>query len=160
MKTIIIFATKHGSVENAARLLKTKLGEKTDLVNLAKETRPSIEEYDTVILGGSIYAGNIQKSLTKYIGESLPQLLQKNVGLFICAAEPDSQTRLKELTGSFPPELYHHAKAKDILGYEIHYSKMNFFEKMIVRSLMKIKSDHSALSIENIDDFAKSLKAG
>lgn len=43
---------------------------------------------------------------------------------------------------------------KEIFGYEIHYEKMNLFEKIIVNTMMKIKVDQSALSIEHIKEFA------
>lgn len=61
MKTIIIYTTKYGCAEKAAYLLRSKLGEGTEAVNLMHAKEPLLDKYDTVILGGSIYFGKIQK---------------------------------------------------------------------------------------------------
>lgn len=103
MKTVIIYATKYGSAENAAELLKKRLGGRVKLINIVKELVPPLNEYDTVILGGSIYAGNIQTKLGEFMNYNLDILLQKRVGLFLCAAHPDPEVREKELAASFPP---------------------------------------------------------
>ena len=59
MKNCILFTTKHGSAEKAALLLKEKLKADTDIINLKIVKNPDISDYDTVILGASIYIGKI-----------------------------------------------------------------------------------------------------
>ncbi len=61
MKNCILFTTKHGSTEKASLLLKEKLNAETDIINLKDVKKPDISDYDTVILGASIYMGKIQK---------------------------------------------------------------------------------------------------
>lgn len=158
MKTIIIYATKHGSIENAVTILKSKVAGETKLVNIMNEEAPSLTEYENVILGGSIYVGKIQKKLSKYIEKHLPELLTKRVGLFICAAQKED-IREKELIDSYPEALFKHAICKEIFGYEIHYEDMNFIEKKVVSSIMRHKSDYSELSESKIDSFAKAIAA-
>lgn len=157
MKSIIIYSTKYGSVEKAAKTLKSKMSGEVLLVNVIKETVPSLDEYDNVILGGSIYMGKTQKELTNYISKNLPLLMNKRIGLFICAGLPDPQARAKELASAFPPELYDHAVCKEILGHEINYEKINFFDKMVMKAVKGDKNSSSQFYEDKIDNFAKAI---
>ncbi|MDF2605996.1 MAG: hypothetical protein K0S34_186 [Bacillales bacterium] len=158
MKTLIIYATKQGSSEGVAQLLKNKLNGEVILVNLLKEKVPAISEFDTVIIGGSIYAGKIQKKLSSFVKEYLPELLSKHVGLFICAAHFDPEVIKKELIESFPEELFNHAIAKDAFGYKIEREKLNFIEKAIVKKIMGITENTNKLSVESIENFARKIQ--
>lgn len=157
MKNIIIFATKYGCAEKAANLIKEKLEGQTLLVNIMKDAVPSLDEYDTVILGGSIYVGRIQKELTGYITANVSQLLQKCIGLFICAGSPDVAARAKELESVFPREIYEHAICKEVLGYEINFEKMNFFDRIILRMVKGDKENVSEFSKEKVESFASAM---
>jgi menaquinone-dependent protoporphyrinogen oxidase len=153
-KTIMIYATKHGSVENAVAILKEKMPGEILLVNIMGEVPPSLADYENVIIGGSIYVGKIQKKLEKYVENHLDELLKKKVGLFICAAQ-EEKVREKELEDAFPRELYQHACCKEVFGYEIHYEDMNFIEKKIVSKILGHKESYSELSGEKMDHFAR-----
>lgn len=157
MKSIIIYSTKYGSAEKAARKIKEKLEGEVILVNIMKENISSIEEYDNVILGGSIYVGKIQKKLKEYINKNLAALMKKRIGLFICAAEKDANKKEKELQAAFPADLYNKAISREILGYEIYYDKLNFFEKKIMNSIMGVKTNVSELCEESINNLVKNM---
>lgn len=156
MRTIIIYATKYGSVEHAIDLLKPRIGGDIVTINILKEQVPDISGFDTVILGGSIYAGRIQKKLAKYAVRNLPELLTKRIGLFICAAQKP-EIREKELFDAFPFELYEHAVSKEAFGYEIHIDQMNFIEKKLVGALMGTKENRYELSEDTIEEFSRTL---
>jgi menaquinone-dependent protoporphyrinogen oxidase len=158
MKTIIIYATKQGSSEKAAERIKANLSGDVQLFNLLKDNIPPLSDYDTVIIGGSIYAGKIQKKLTEYISKNLYELLNKKVGLFICAAHIDDEIRQKELVDSFPPELFKVAVAKEIFGYQIVKERLNFIEKVLVKKIMGITENTNKLSFETIDKFTKQIQ--
>ncbi|GGL54828.1 flavodoxin domain-containing protein [Sporolactobacillus putidus] len=138
MKTILIYATKYGNAAETAQRIKTAIGEDIECFNIMTGPVPSLENFGTVILGGSIYMGKVQKQLTAYMNSHLEQLLRKNIGLFLCAGEPDEAARSKELQNAFPEALYRHAAAKDVLGFAFNFEKMRFFDKLIMR---KIKGD-------------------
>jgi menaquinone-dependent protoporphyrinogen oxidase len=157
LKTIILFATKYGSVENALAILRPKLIGDVRQVNIMKENAPSLNEYDQVIIGGSIYVGKIQKKLSKFVDKNLPLLLTKRVGLFICAGEKKAEVREKELVDAFPNELFKHAVCKGIFGYEIHYEKLNFLEKKMVAAVLGHKEGCSELSVGKIERFAEMM---
>lgn len=157
MKSIIIYSTKYGCTEKTANMLKSYLNGDVQLVNIMKDSVPSLEEYDNVILGGSIYIGKIQKKLINYITENLPSLMKKRVGLFICAGNPQPEERVKELVSAFPSELYNHAIVKEALGYEICFRKLNFIDKKIMAMVKGNKEDSSELSEEKVKKFAGAM---
>lgn len=157
MKGIIIYSTKYGSVEKAAKILKSKLQDNIVLANVMKEKVPSLEEFDTVMLGGSIYVGKIQKKLTSYINQHISELLNKKVGLFICAGQ--EEVLQKELETAFPKELYDYAAAKEVFGHEINLEKATFFDKLVIRNMIGIKQSYSKIDQDRIENFAKKMLA-
>ncbi|MHB9142378.1 MAG: flavodoxin domain-containing protein [Paludibacter sp.] len=156
MRSLIIYATKYGCVEKAANMLKSKMNGEVFLVNITEEKVPSLDDFDNVILGGSIYIGKIQKTLTNYIKSNLPFLLHKRIGLFICAGESEP-VRTKELAEAFPAELFNHAAAKEVFGHELCYEKLNVLDKLIMRSIKGVTKSSSDLSEQKIENFAKTI---
>ncbi|RLC55726.1 MAG: hypothetical protein DRH89_07105 [Candidatus Cloacimonadota bacterium] len=64
MKTAIIYMTKHGTTEKIAELLKSKLEPgQTQIFNLKKSKLIELDNYETIIIGGSIHVGSIPKKL-------------------------------------------------------------------------------------------------
>lgn len=157
MNSIIIYSTKYGCTEKAANILRKKMTGKVSLVDLAKAKVPNLNDYDTVILGGSIYVGKIQKALTTYVNSNLPDLLKKRVGLFICAGQPEPVCT-KELEEAFPAELYQHAAAKDVFGCEYRFDKLKWLDKLMVRKVAGITESKYDLSEQKISDFAKAIE--
>ena len=157
MKTIIIYSTKYGTVEKAAKMLKSKISGDVQLINVQKEQVPSLQPYDNVVLGGSIYIGMIQKELKNYINNNLSTLLQKRVGLFICGASPDASALVKEIETSYPAELFKHAVCKEVFGHEINFPKLKFFDKLVLRMVQGNNNSSSNISEEKITKFAKEL---
>lgn len=155
MRTIIIYATKHGTVGKAVSLLKEELGGSVVSFKVKKEVPLSLNDYDLVILGGSIYMGNIHKGIKNFIKRNLDILLKKRVGLFICAGHPNPIEIQKEWENAFPKELYNHAVVKENFGYEFDFNKMSFLEKAMIKTIHGIKESQFALSNETITHFAK-----
>lgn len=158
MKTILIYATKYGCTFEVAKRVQEQLGEEVRLCNIQKESVPSLESFDTVVLGGSIYIGMMQKQLKEFAASHLDELLHKNVGLFICAGEANAENRTKELSANFPEALLGHAAAKDVLGCAFQFDKMKLLDRIIMK---KIKGDDHSVT-EYYDDrialFANALK--
>ena len=61
MKTLIAYCSSHGCAEKSAVELKTYLGENVELCNLKKGAIANLNDFDRIIIGGSIHAGQIQK---------------------------------------------------------------------------------------------------
>ncbi|ARI75737.1 flavodoxin domain-containing protein [Halobacillus mangrovi] len=157
MKTIIIYATKHGSTEKAVQLLKEQLASEVEIVNVKNVRGVDLEEYDHVILGGPIYMGRLHKKILAYVYNHLDTLLQKRVGLFICAGVEDLFVQEEELEEAFPYELYVHAVVKEVFGYEFDFRKLSAFEKMTLRA-RGIEGSVSKLSPPVIKQFAHTIE--
>jgi len=156
MKKLIVFATRHGCAEKCANKLKEKLGEDTDVVNLKHRSKIDIDEYSTVIIGGSIHAGMVQKRIKKFCSRNADTLLKKKLGLFLCCMEEGDKAEA-QFKNAFTEELINHATATGILGGEFDFGKMNFIESLIVKKVAKVEKSVSRFSEENISRFADKL---
>jgi menaquinone-dependent protoporphyrinogen oxidase len=154
MKTLIIYATKYGSAQTCANLLKEKLVGDIQVVNIKTDSVPVLQDFEQVILGGSIYIGHIQKEIKAFSEQHLEILLTKKVGLFVCAGEENEQ--YNELKAAFPLQLYQHAAAKDVFGYETHLDRVTWFERQMLR-LKGTTSSSSHLLYDNIEKFAVAM---
>lgn len=155
-KTLIAYAGKHGCTKECARVLAGKMSSDVDLCNLKEKQKVDLDAYDTIILGGSIYAGRIQKEVRELCTKNENLLKEKKLGLFICGMS-EGDTAKKQLEASYPQELLGSALAKESFGGKIEISKMNFMEKKIIKMIAKTESDMSNVSEELIDQFARSM---
>jgi len=158
MKTLIAYGTKHGCTEKCSELLSERLMGKVDIINLKNGRNIDLEEYDNVIIGGSIYMGKIQKEVNEFTTKHLDILKDKKIGLFICCMR-DGELAENELMESFPQELIKDAVVKEYFGGEFIFKKMNFMERLIVKKVSNIDSDTSNLSINKIEEFANKFNA-
>ena len=158
MSTLIVFTSKHGCVEKCALELKEKLSEKSDIVNLKSNPKVDLDAYETVILGGSIHAGKVQKSIQKFYFSHMGSLLQKKLGLFICHME-EGETAQKEFDDAFPEKLRDHAAAKGLFGGEFDFEKMSAIERTIVKKVAKIDKSVSKINEEAIQIFANQIQS-
>ncbi|ALC92455.1 hypothetical protein AM500_23825 [Bacillus sp. FJAT-18017] len=157
MKTLILYESKHGTVAHAASILAESLNGEVVAVKLSDDNIPPLAGFDAVILGGSIYFGKIQKTMSRYIVKNRQELLRKKLGLFICGAHPDQKEREKELQQAYPKELMIQAAAADILGYQIHIQELNLLEAIIVKSILGLKEDKDGLDRGKIEAFARKM---
>lgn len=157
MNTAIIYTTKHGAAEKAAESLKQQLPGSVELINLRKDSNPLLDPFETVILGGSIYMGQPQKELSRFIKGNLKLLLTKRVGLYLCAGQTDLKMLEQEMNSAFPAELQERALVKEVFGYEYDFSKLNFLEKLVVRKVVGKNQSEFALSAGKIQSFAEEM---
>ena len=132
MKTLIAYSTTLGCTEQCASKLKEDLGPDVDMYRITRRRKINFEQYQTVIIGGSIHEGMIQRAVRKFCEDNLQILLKVEVGLFICCVDPgeNEQQLLKEV---FPDELLEHALAKSYFGGELNFKKMNLMQKLMTR---------------------------
>jgi menaquinone-dependent protoporphyrinogen oxidase len=157
VNSLILYESKHGTVAHAASILAESLNGEVVAVKLSDGNIPPLAGFDAVILGGSIYFGKIQKTMSRYIAKNRKELLIKKLGLFICGAHPDQKEREKELQDAFPKELLAQAAAADIFGYQIHFQKLNLLEASITKSILRLKEDKEGLDRGKIEAFARKM---
>jgi menaquinone-dependent protoporphyrinogen oxidase len=156
MKTLIVYASKHGCVEKAANILYDKLNTTKDIVNIKENSKVYITNFDTIIIGGSIYGGNIQTEIKQFVKNNFDGLLDKKVGLFLCCGMEKEYK--KQIEKSFPKELLDHVTTDGYFGYEFNVDKMGFIEKSLVKLIAKDKIVDSKISIDNIQKFADRIQ--
>ena len=154
MNTLIVYASKSGTTEKCVNLLKQELKD-IHTANLQEES-VNIDDYDIVVIGGAIRYGRLHKKVHQFIEENLPQLLQKDVALFICCGFPTEQ----HFTDNFPPELLKHAFIKEIFGGELNLESLSFFEKVIAKMAMRSAKteEKPKILLDNIDHFVHEVQ--
>lgn len=84
MSGIIIYKSKYGAAKRYAEWLSEETGFKT--IEESKAKIEEVKQYDTVILGGGIYASGI--SGLSFLKKHIDMLKTKKVIVFCCGASP------------------------------------------------------------------------
>ncbi|MGM0902148.1 MAG: flavodoxin domain-containing protein [Bacillota bacterium] len=154
MKVLIVYCSSHGTTTKAALQLKKQLEGDVIVLNLNKaKLHSDVDLFDAVIIGGSIHTGSVQGRVKKFIKENLSVLSTKKIGLFLCCMR-EGQIAQNQFQSAFPEELRDRAVATGIFGGEFLVSKMNFFEKQLVKRVGKVTTDTSRIDEEAIEEFA------
>ncbi len=152
MRYLIIYMSHHGTTQKIAGQLADELGrDQTTLVNLQNENPPSLESFDTIIIGGSIHGGQVQGKIREFCKDHFDTLMSKKLGLFICSMAPGKDE--EELGLAYHEQLRKHATALGMFGGELLIDKMNLAEKVIVRLISNQKTNVSAIKTEAIKTF-------
>ncbi len=165
MKTIIVYESKHGATAKCAQDLSKVLEGDTVLCNLKEDEIPNLSEYDAIVIGGPVYAGQIPKKLKHWIGANQTEFDNKKLGVFICGMTKGEKT-VELIRNAVPSEIIKKASAVEFLGGAFYMNRMNFFEKWILK--MVSKSDDELVFehgpegdyIENFDEVALNRFAG
>lgn len=158
MKTAIIYMTKHGCTETCVNKLTEYLGSDASVFNLKDRRSIPIEDYDTIIIGGSIHAGKIQRAIKGFCQVYQDTLLEKKLGLFLCCME-EGENAQKQFNDAFYPSLRNHAKAKGLFGGAFYLERMNLVERAIIKKLAKVTENQIKISEEAIAQFAKEIQS-
>lgn len=135
MKTLIIYASTYGYTSDCVKECQKKLNGEVITVDIMSDAVPPIDAADNIIIGGSIYMGQIQKKLKLYCISNLEALLKKRVALFLCCGSPENFE--ETLKASFPEDLIKKAVAKECLGGELRVDRMKLGHRMIAGFIKK-----------------------
>ncbi len=153
-KTLIAYSTKYGSVKKCVEILKGYLNTETDILEVKQNYDIDLNDYDAVIIGGSIHRGKVQKEIKEFTDKFLQTLKQKNIGLFVCSMGGE-KSAMRYIRRCFPDELNEKALAKGGFGGEYVFERMD--EKDIEDLKRVIKADQNIYNIsdEKIREFAE-----
>lgn len=157
MKTLIIYGSKHGVTEKCSEILKNKLNGEVLLVNIKEDKIPDLDSFNNVVIGGSIYIGKIQKEISEFCSKNTNILKSKKIGIFVCCMS-EGEKAISQLNGCLPKELISRAIVKEHFGGGFTFSKMNFFERFIIKMVSKkekktVNEDVLNIHEENINKF-------
>ncbi len=156
MNTLIAYSTTLGCTEQCASKLKEGLGNGVEMVRISRRRRYNLDQYETIIVGGSIHEGMIQRSVYKFCENNLEILLKKQVGLFVCCIDPDTDEH-ELIKSSFPGQLLDHALASGFFGGELNIKKMNLLQKIMTRKAARLQKEPD-IDFQLILDFARKIQ--
>lgn len=133
MKTLIIYASKHGATKEIAHLLANNTYDVKDI----NDKDMDLSSYDNVVLGSGTYAGVLDKTIKEFIKIQEETLLQKKLYLFISGLSGDSTSMDKVCTENIPANILSHITYKDHLGGRLNMPCMNLFEKSLIKMINK-----------------------
>lgn len=158
MKTAIIFSTSHGTTEKAAQLLRKNLKGEIDVIDLKKSPGLNLDDYNSIILGSSIYAGSVKSRLKQFIKQNQNDLLTKRIGLFLCCMY-EGDKAAKQFETAYPKELRDLSISNGLFGGEFILSNLNFFERKLIKMIDGVTADVSKLEVDEIKKFADQFNA-
>lgn len=153
MKTLILFATKHGCSKKASNQLNSKLLSQVEICNINDKKPPDIDNFEVIIMGGSIYAGEIQDSIKNYCRINHDKLMKKHLGLYLCCM--DKEKAQMQFEKAYDENLRKHAIATGLFGGELLFDKMTHSEQYIIKEVAGIENSISDIDEEAINRFAE-----
>jgi menaquinone-dependent protoporphyrinogen oxidase len=156
MSTLIAYSSTLGCTEQCVSKLKEDLGEGVELIRISRRSKYNLEPFENIIIGGSIHAGMIQRSVYKFCENYLDMLLQKQVGLFVCCIDPEADEQ-EIIARSFPEKLVEHALASGFFGGELNIRKMNLLQKIMTRKAARLQKEPD-IDFQKILAFAKKMQ--
>ena len=154
MKTLILYATKHGGTHEVAKRIAKHI-DGAVLHNLKQDGIPPIADFDCVILGSSLYVGSIRKEAKLFLKQNADTLKKKRLGLFLCGMQMEEQKQF--FTSNFSPDILESAKATAFLGGIFDPKKSGFMERCIMKAVAKMPDYINNLDDEKIELFVKEL---
>ena len=157
MKVAIVYVSKYDTTEKIATSIAKKLmaNNEVELFALNKNAEPNLSDFETVIIGAPVYAGQINKKIKAFCQTNEAVLLQKKIGLFVCGMEIDKNLQNSELKNAYSEVLLKNATASAFLGGEFKFERMNFFERLIIKKIAKTTTSVQRIFEEAIDEFVK-----
>lgn len=157
MKTAIIYATTHGTTEKVAQQIEKQL-DNAHLYNLKQTKKIDLSQFNQVVIGGSIHAGQIQSRVKNFCKQNMVDLLQKRVALYLCGMnEPDYET---EMNNAYPELLRKHAITSKVVGGEFLFDRMNFVERFLVRKISGVSQTVSKIDDNKVSELVYELLKG
>ena len=136
MRSLILYGSKYGTTEECSKKLKDYLDGEVDLINVEENRDIKLDNYNKIIIGSSIYVGMFNKGIKRFVEDNKSELAGKELGLFMCCMS-DGEKIKEQFEQNMPKEILDAAKVKESFGGTFKFSKMNFFEKKIIKMIAK-----------------------
>ena len=133
MNNIIIYASHYGTTKQYAE----ELARRTNIKAISFETVNQINNYDTIIYLGGLYAGGVlgmSKTLKKLNDISNKRIIIVTVGLADPSDEKNINTIRNNIKNQIAKQVFEKAKLFHLRG-GIDYAKLNFAHKTIMKLL-------------------------
>lgn len=158
MKTIILYASKYGATKEVANIICNGLSD-AKVMNI-KDFNEDILEYQNIILGSKITAGQIDKGI-KELYHTIDSKTQQ-VSIFIVGLQKDQLVTVIEQNISKEA-----ITTSYFVGGKLNFPKMNIAEKLIIKMINKkakfinnidTKKEYDFLDYKEIDNLISNVK--
>ena len=158
MKTAIFYASKHGTTGSVAQEINNLLtDDQVVMFNLERQERTDLRPFGRIIIGSPMYAGTTLPVVRKFIEQNMLDLLQKEIGIFVCSMFHDKADR--QIVKGFPELLRNHARSIRNMGGEYRFEEMNCIERLVVKKISGATGSVSEINARNIELFVRELTA-
>jgi menaquinone-dependent protoporphyrinogen oxidase len=148
MKLLVTYASKYGSTAEIAEVIGKELQNRSYEVEVKSiDAVNSLAGYDGFVIGSAVYAGGWMKSAARFLRSNQDLLAGHPVWLF--SSGPTGQGDPNEIMDgwTFPENLEtvrETIKPKDVILFhgQIDLDKLNFAERMIVKSVKATVGDY------------------
>lgn len=156
--TIIVYASRRGTTAKYAQSLLKFIDGNVDLCSLNERgnSMPDMSFYDTIVIGGPIQYGKNNKLVLSFVNNNIDLLRTRRLGLFVTSFY-DGDRAFEQLNSAYPKELIDRAVVVDYFDGELLYPKMNFFEKMVAKIVLRAEELQPIIAKSKIVDFANKL---
>ncbi len=142
-KGIILYTSKYGATKKYANWLKEATD--YDCIETKKANIHHVKEYDTIILGGGIYASGI--SGLSFLKKNIKSLSDKNIIVLCVGASPYNEDAFNQL--------YQHNFKDNLQGLKCFYARgawdqdaMSFKDRTLCKMLQKSLSKKNPADYE------------
>jgi menaquinone-dependent protoporphyrinogen oxidase len=149
MSTLIVYSTTYGFTADCVQLLAQQLNDDVKVVNIKTTTTIDLAQFDTVVIGGSIYIGQIQPELKAFCNNNLSILANKHVCLFLSCALVDNFKL--NIENAFPASLINQAKVITHFGSAIRTDRLKFGHKLLTKMMQQALGDPTSINQTNDD---------
>ena len=156
MKTIILYATKHGAAGEIAQRIANRMNN-TVIHKLGEGDIPSLVDFDCIIIGSSLYVGMIRKEAKTFLLQNANVLQEKKFGLFLCGLDASKDKTCFDT--NFSPDILQKAKATGFLGGIFDPQKAGVLERLIMKVVVKKSTYTCTIDNEKIEQFVEAMNA-
>jgi menaquinone-dependent protoporphyrinogen oxidase len=149
MKVLVIYTTHGGASKRCAEMLKEKIEDNCEVTLCdarAVPEFPRLDEYDTLVIGGSVRFGRIDKRLKTYLKTNLENINQKPSAFFFCCGFP---SELEDYIDTQLPKKIEFSLGVHCFGGELKPEKLKGMDKIFVKM---IRSHINSQDFEESDD--------
>jgi menaquinone-dependent protoporphyrinogen oxidase len=157
MSTLILYASKYGAAHEIAQRILNRI-ENGVLHNLKDKNIPSLDKFDCVVIGSSLYAGSIRREAKKFMAFYADSLKGKKIGLFLSGiGGNDEKSERAYIKNNFPDAVLNMAKVSFVLGGAFDPQKAGLIDRLIIRIVTGKSGYINTISDKKIDLFAEAL---
>jgi menaquinone-dependent protoporphyrinogen oxidase len=158
MKTIIIYATKYGFTKECVGELKSQLNGDVLAVDILKDSISSLDAFDQIIIGGSIYMGQINKKLRTFCESNMESIMAKPFGLFLCCGLAENFEQ--SMANAFQSKLIEKAASKECFGGQLRTEIMKGPDRLITNMMKKATANQGRPEATKLTENINRMAAG